>query len=103
MELVLLFGSYVGVAVATLIVWQSTVNRSGPKYKWTHFPVNKPQPNDLWNEYVPKFPNRSTEEFLMGCDWCGRYVNDGDGRYRGEAEEYRLCLICEVQYDEAGR
>jgi hypothetical protein len=43
------------------------------------------------------------EEALMNCDWCNRYVNDGDGRYRGAAGEYRLCPNCELRYDEGAR
>ena len=52
MELILLFGSYICVAGATLFVWQSTINRFGPKFKWTHFPQTKPRRNELWRTRI---------------------------------------------------
>lgn len=103
MELVLLFGSYAGVIIVAFTLWHMAIRPSGPKFKWTHFPVYEPWCRELLGGQAPFNPNLSDEEALMGCDWCERYVADGDGRYRGEAGEYRLCPICEITYDEGGR
>lgn len=52
MELVLLFGSYICVVAIAFGVWHSKVRRTGPKFRWTHFPQHQPRSYELWNARI---------------------------------------------------